>query len=148
MHVKRILVPIDFSDLSRRTLVDAAGLARSLDASVTALHVHEHVDMPVVDPAFRPPDDRGNQPKIIANLKQQLEALLEPLNLPGDRKQARVEVGNPVDGIVEVSGEHDLVVLATHGSRGVGRYLLGTVTERVLKGAQCSAMVVRGGDEG
>ena len=147
MSYSRILVPVEFSELSERALERAAALAKSLDASLTLLHVHEHVVMASTDPAFRPAEPQGEQRKLIDTLTRKLQSLVEALELDNERIAVRVEIGNPLDKIMAACNDHDLVALATHGRRGLGQFLLGSVTERVVRGASCSVLVVRPGAE-
>jgi nucleotide-binding universal stress UspA family protein len=143
MQFQRILVPVDFSKLSRQALEEAVTLAEGASAQLTVLHVHEHVDMPPVDPAYRPEDAEETQRKILAALSEQLERFVEGLSIEDARLERRVVAGNAVDEILEASKIHDLVVMSTHGRRALGDFMLGTVTERVVRHARCSTLVVR-----
>ena len=51
--------------------------------------------------------------------------------------------GKPVDEIVNLSAQYDLIVMPTHGRVGINHFLMGSVAERVVKGAQCSVLVVK-----
>lgn len=143
MSYSRILVPIDFSELSEPVLKRCASLATTLDASVTLLHVHEHIEAPPVDPAFRPLQPATEQEALVEALTRKLREQALAHELSGDRVAARVEIGDPLDLILGACGEHDLVLLATHGRRGIGQFLLGSITERVVRAAPCSVLVVR-----
>jgi nucleotide-binding universal stress UspA family protein len=143
MSYSRILVPIDFSELSERALDRAVGLAKQLGASLTLLHVHEQVLTVSVDPADRPFETQAEQRQLIEVLTQKLQNLADALEFDGERIGVRVVLGNPFDEIVSACADHDLVVLATHGRRGLSQFLLGSVTERVVRAAPCSVLVVR-----
>lgn len=143
MRFERILVPVDFSELSKQALVEAVALAGDSKLAVTVLHVHEHFEMVSVDPAFRPERGEDQQRAILAKLREDLQTFVEPVQAKGAQLELRVEPGNAVYQIVDASASHDLVVMATHGRRGIGQFLLGSVTERVVRGARCSALVVR-----
>ncbi|PRP95523.1 Universal stress protein [Enhygromyxa salina] len=147
MRFERILVPVDFSEPSKRALEQAATLAERMGASLTVLHVFEPVDMPPVDPAFRPPEGDSDPSERVANLRDQLRQWVEPLGLAPERIESRVEIGSPVDLITDASADHDLIVIATHGRAGLRRLLLGSVTERVVRGARCSTLVVHERDQ-
>lgn len=143
MQFQRILVPVDFSKLSRKALEEAVALAEGTPAKLTVLHIHEHLDMPPVDPAYRPEDPEDTERKILANLDGQLKAFCEGLKIDAARLELRAEGGNAVDVILEATKIHDLVVMSTHGRRDLGDFVLGTVTERIVRHASCSTLVVR-----
>lgn len=144
MQYERILVPVDFSELSKRALAEAVTLVGDADAKLTVLHVHEHIEVATVDPAFRPERSEDSQDAIVETLTLQLEAFIEGITDPLTDAQLRVESSpSAVESIISASAEYDLVVLATHGRAGFKQHVLGSVTERVVRGARCSALVVR-----
>lgn len=144
MQFERILVPVDFSQLSKRALAEAVALVGDSNAKLTVLHVHEHRELPTVDPAFRPERAADSQPAIIETLQTQLEAFVVGVTDPVDDTLLRVEASlNVVKSIIGASADHDLVVLASHGRAGFKQHMLGSVTERVVRDAHCSALVVR-----
>jgi nucleotide-binding universal stress UspA family protein len=55
----------------------------------------------------------------------------------------RIEEGSPSRKIVELSSEHDLIVMGTLGRTGFSKLLLGSVAERVVRFAKCPVLVVR-----
>jgi len=110
---------------------------------LTLLHVHERVIVPTVDPAFRPPDALDDPGDLAESLTHGLQRLADKLDFDDERIDVRVEIGDPIDEILAVCKDHDLAVLATHGRRGVGQFLLGSVTERTVRKADCSVLVVR-----
>ncbi len=137
-----ILVPIDFSEFSARSLSHAAALARWYDARLTVLHV---------GPAFDPLLAQG-----------ELGLPIQGVNLPTPEKtvgemQRWLDVGGMAPGAVPVArlgdasttiveeairDNADLIVMGTHGRRGFKRFLLGSVTERVLREAPCPVLTV------
>jgi nucleotide-binding universal stress UspA family protein len=148
MQFERILVPVDFSQLSKRALTEAVTLAGDADVKLTVLHVHEQTDTPTVDPAYRPERVPDRQPAIVKTLQEQLASFVKGVTDPvADAQLSVVSSPSAVRTIIDATGDHDLVVLATHGRAGLGQFLLGSVTERVVRGARCSALVVRPPDE-
>jgi len=69
-------------------------------------------------------------------VKQEAERL-------GVKVTPRIEEGSPSRKIVELSSEHDLVVMGTLGRTGFSKLLLGSVAERVVRFAKCPVLVVR-----
>ncbi|GAB4270342.1 MAG: universal stress protein [Deferrisomatales bacterium] len=144
MTLKTILIPLDGSDLSEQALDAALPLAEAFGAEILFLGV---IDLTagmydVYAEAFNPVD-----------LKAQLESFLETAL---DRAKARAEargararrflrVGVPHDEIARLAEEEgaDLVVMTTHGRKGLSHLLLGSVTEKVIRTAPCPVLVVR-----
>ncbi|HNU35172.1 MAG TPA: universal stress protein, partial [Methanomassiliicoccales archaeon] len=69
-------------------------------------------------------------------VKKEAEAL-------GVKVTTRIEEGSPSRKIVDLSAEHDLVVMGTLGRTGFSKLLLGSVAERVVRFAKCPVLVVR-----
>ena len=148
IRIRHILCPVDFSPFARRALDHAAVLARWYEAELTILHVSPVMPTlfgmePAVNAATLAPFDR--------------EALgRELLNFVGEtvnatpRPQLLVRSGPAAATILHhaVENETDLIVLGTHGRTGFERFLLGSVTEKVVRKAQCPVLTVpRGASE-
>jgi nucleotide-binding universal stress UspA family protein len=145
---KKILVATDLTPASEPALKAALALAKTLGAQITALHV---LDAPVESGrwflpespeliAFRAAIDREHE-----TLHEQLAAQLASLAQGSVSASAIVRDGNPVDTIVGVADEigADLVVVGTHGRRGLQHALLGSVAERVVRTANQAVLTVR-----
>jgi nucleotide-binding universal stress UspA family protein len=67
------------------------------------------------------------------------------LSAPEVRVESRVEEGEPATGIVSAARamESDLIVMGTHGRTGLGRLLMGSVAENVLRTAPCPVVTVK-----
>lgn len=139
-----ILCPVDLSEMSGRALAHAAALARWYGARLTVLHV-----VPTFDPMqVRSGDLTGPvrllypmpREEVIAEVRR--IAIAEAGVDPGATFAA--EAGDPVTTIIDraVATSADLVVMGTHGHRGFKRFLLGSVTERVLREAPCPVLTV------
>ncbi len=138
-NLHRILVPIDFSDCSRKALTYALSFARQFGAAIELIYVVE-----------TPPPIPGlmdfPQPNVSA-AKAAREKLAE-LTLDLDETvnvSARTEVGVPHEEIIRAAEEQntDLIILGTHGRSGLRRFFLGSTTDRVLRHAGCPVLVVR-----
>lgn len=146
MEFRKILVPVDFSNCSRAALTAAIDLARRYGATLEVVHVHEppyavgHVTVQV--------PGMGEVP-MVDYMHHQAQTLLDDLlesEVLGDLVVTRTLLaGLPEKVIVEhaVAGGHDLLVLGTHGRRGFSRFLMGSVTERVLRQSPAPVLVVR-----
>jgi glycine betaine transporter len=144
--VTRILVPVDFSPHSERAVQYAATLADRLGASLKLIHV---VEDPYASGAWSSEVFTPNIPELldtlIADSRRRLAALKEVLVRDGQRAEIEVIKGNSADSIVEHAkeGRFDLIVMGTHGRRGVAHAILGSVAERVVRTAGCPVLTVR-----
>ena len=140
-----ILVPTDGSAAAERSIDEAIELAVATDARLHALYV---VDTRTLSGL---PSAQGST--IEQALEAQGDAAVEGVR---DRAEAAglsvtttVAVGNPATEILAYADDApvDAIVMGTHGRTGVDRFLLGSVTERVLRRASAPVLVVRIGDE-
>jgi universal stress protein A len=139
MLPKRILVPIDFSPGAQEALDYACELAGKLGAVVHLVS------------ALGPMGELPLSQKMIDELAAQHRRGLE--ELAAQRRQLAafgppiVEAADPRDLILAAVSrvEADLIVMGTHGRRGVSRLLLGSVAEDVLRQAPCPVLAVRPG---
>jgi len=162
MKVRKILVPIDFSEHSQHALRWGADLAAHYGAEILLLHVLpkavEEVftdapaweDIPTYYPegTTRSPTPHYKDP-IIIDLVDQAQTQLDDLaradlqeTVPG---RAKVAVGKPPDEILRVAREEgmDLIVMGTHGRTGLRHVLLGSVAEAVVRAAPCPVLTIR-----
>ena len=144
IEIRRILCPVDFSDHSRRALDHAIAIARWYEATVTVLRVFSPAPVatfgpgPVVlEPIVLTSVDRD---QLLADTK----AFAETESAPGITIEALVREGNAAEEILEqaTSMKADLLVIGTHGRSGFERLVLGSVTEKVLRKANCPVMTV------
>lgn len=141
--VRSILAAIDLSSESLRALALARDLARAFGARVTALQAF---DAPVFDagPPATEPLDHGY---VIEELRRaehtQFEAQVAAFDWRGVAHAARFEDGEPVERILALQAEHDLVVMGTHGRTGLSAALLGSVAHSVLRAAHVPVLAVR-----
>ena len=138
---RNILVPIDFSDASLDALRHAKELALTYGAQITLLHAVEEVVYPSaygVEPASLP------GPQVIDRVEQNLAELAET-EIGYEHVVVQASVGYAPSTILDHTDENDvdLIVTATHGRTGIGRMLLGSVAERVVRRAPTPAFVVK-----
>jgi nucleotide-binding universal stress UspA family protein len=137
--IRHILVPVDFSECSRRAVEYASALADWYGATLTLFHASAAAPMayasgsPLLPPAAPPREDR--------------EALIGALRrMAGGRSgvECDVEEQPAAEAILAraAADRTDLIVMGTHGRSGVPRLLLGSVAERVLREAPCPVLVV------
>ncbi len=137
--LKKILVPVDFSECSKKALAYAIPLAEEFGAELTLLHVA----------ASLPPIPEWESGDVVAvdEAVKQLKALHESVGatLPPPRVHEVVRTGAPGEEIIRAAQEMgiDLIVLSTHGHTGLARVIMGSTAERVVRHAGCPVLVVR-----
>lgn len=139
---KNILVPTDFSPSAQRATELAIEMAKRFDASLTLLHV---VEIPVYTyDAFGPTADLLTPVQSAA--ETMMAALRAEVQAQVPRVSSEVRLGRPADEIlaaIETTGA-DLVVIGTHGRRGVRRLLMGSVAERVVRFSTVPVLTAHG----
>jgi nucleotide-binding universal stress UspA family protein len=136
----KILLPVDFSESSVVAARHAAAIARHFQAEVMLLHVNE---ISVLYPPAGPLDyGISNYDAVMAEYKDSRKALLDSFardELEGVRARRVVCSGDPAKVIVDVahSEQVDLILMPTHGYGPFRRFLLGSVTAKVLHDALC-----------
>lgn len=139
---RTVLCPVDGSECSDRSLAHAAELCRSREAALIVLTVRPVVPVPALwlsSAAVAP--DAG--PEEMARARR---ALGEDVRRVTDylRVEVEVAIGDVATEILRVASERrtDLLVVGTHGLRGLDRLMLGSVTERLLRKSACPVLVV------
>jgi nucleotide-binding universal stress UspA family protein len=147
---KRILVPVDGSDASNRGLAEAARLARSLGAALRLVHV---VNEFVMDTAYPP---ALYHESLIESLREIGRRTLTEAEGLAAREGVKAEAvlletigGRAADIITEQAREWsaDLIVMGTHGRRGVRRMVMGSDAELVVRMSPVPILMVRGASE-
>jgi len=142
-----LLVPLDGSGLAEAVLPPAAGIARVFDAPVTLLQVVPPVVL-ATDPAL--PFPQGFDEELTAaardDAQDYLDGVAERLREEGVRATAVAALGgNPAETVLDASkaAAVRMVALATHGRGGVRRLVLGSVADKLIRGAEQPVLVVR-----
>ena len=143
-EIRRILCPIDFSDYSRRALDHAVAMARWYDSTITLLHVYSVVPVaayapgtPMHPPVALPPVDRE---QLLASMQRFAEDAVgsdRPIQCETCEGHAAAKILDRAKAMPS-----DLIVMGTHGRSGFERFVLGSVTEKVLRKAACPVLSV------
>jgi nucleotide-binding universal stress UspA family protein len=142
---KHILLPVDGSATSHQALVKAAGLAKVLGSAVTAIYVIDPYPFTGLGSDFA----YGQSEYLSAatlEAKQATEAAQKLLEEAGVKvKTQMVRAHSTWRGILETAQEvgADLIVMGSHGRRGLDKMVLGSVAQRVLSHAHLPVFVVR-----
>ncbi|MGZ4961282.1 MAG: universal stress protein [Limisphaerales bacterium] len=140
--LQKILVPVDFSECSKKALVYALAMAKQFGAALTVLHVV---------PPYYAADPYGltQYERIEGELRAVGEKKLKTLvhEYVPDEVEANVVVtnGRAATEIVEIARtqEADLIVISTHGYTGLKHVVFGSTAEHVVRHATCPVLTVR-----
>jgi nucleotide-binding universal stress UspA family protein len=139
--IRRILCPTDFSDLSKNALAQAAALAQWYEAEITLLYVAP-VTILATEVAYVP--GPWVSPEMLEKRRGDLHAFAEPAREQGVRVRIDLCAGNPSTEILDTArtGAFDLIVMGTHGRHGLESWVLGSVTEAVLRASPCPVLTI------
>jgi len=139
--LKKILVPVDGSDSSKKALEFAVAMAKSAKAHITVLEVIEEFGpLPGYYEAAPPGKDRL---KWISEQRfEKVHTILDTTDVKWDRK---IEEGYAADTICDIAakGHYDMIVIGNRGLSAIGRFLVGSVSDRVVHHSPCTVTVVR-----
>lgn len=143
MAFKNILVPIDFTDDAQRVLQLAQQLAAETGAHLALLHVGIQTDAAL----------GGAAGTVYHNLADRIEveqretlARIARERVPADQPCSQhIRHGEPAAEILACAeeGGHDLIVMGTHGRKGLARMLLGSVAEQVVRDSPIPVLLTR-----
>ena len=157
MKIKRILVPLDGSDVAKQALPHAVSIAQRNNASILLLRVVPLSSYAALsDPNMvldggtgataydyemvRELQEQGHETAV--SYLNEKKALLEQENITCE---TLVGEGDEAGVIIDIAAEQkiDAIVMTTHGRSGFSRWMMGSVAERVLREAKCPVMVTR-----
>lgn len=143
VNIKNILCPVDFSEFSTRAFDYACSIARRYDARLYL----EHAIRPLTEYSYHVPQPWAHEyyeesKKVSAD---ELRKMIARQATDGFRPEVVVEIGFPDETILGFAQKKpiDLIVMGTHGLRGTDRWLMGSVTESVIRKAVCPVLAVR-----
>lgn len=149
----KILVPLDGSELAEQALGPAFALAGAVQSDVVLLRVVAGRE-PLAE-SMTPVGEQIEEALSAAGAQEraEAEAYLQRVYGAHDNQRLFFEVqktdGDVADAIVSFADtQHvDLIVMSSHGRSGIGRWLHGSVAEKVLRGANCATVIIRGRSE-
>lgn len=144
MQTRHLLVPTDFSEASEAGVATAARLLKQLGGSATLVHV---LALPFLHTgegtlAQERPEDAELEAAVHAHLDRIRATAFDEND---EVKTALVRSDSPSQAIVRLAGELDasMIVMSSQGRSGIERFLLGSVTERVIRRAGCPVWIAR-----
>ena len=152
IQIERIVVPMDFSECSRRGLKYAAALAERFGSEIVLVHAIEA-------PLNLPPqtlvrlDPEGPPMPIMEYVREaadrRLNALLAELDLVHVKARGVIEVGDVRDVVLEHSKTEraDMIVMGTNGRKGLRHLLIGSVAEDIVRRSSVPVLTIRSPEE-
>ena len=144
---KNILVPVDGSDTSTSGLLEAIRLGRDSHATVRALHVvnSAYIAFPYTLGIYSLGEVSGRLLEDGKNILQRAEQLVREHSLSGDGVLLETSTDNTGELIVAQAKAWpaDIIVMGTHGRRGLGRVVLGSEAEYVVRHTPVPVLLVR-----
>jgi nucleotide-binding universal stress UspA family protein len=139
----KILIGIDNSKFAGNLVRALATQFRTENAEILALHVLEPVE-----PVAAPEMAQGYAPELDGQKQaafQLLEQIAGQLRRGGFSVRTSVEIGDARETIIDaaIAWDADLILVGSHGKRGIQTFLLGSVSESVARHAKCSVEIVR-----
>ena len=144
ISLQRILVPVDFSALSKKALRYAVKLSQVFNAEISLFHVIEPDLPPFFDGTTMAPPTISNGGSV-SRTNRMKSWIGSARNAGATRIASIIRNGLPAQQIVEAARnmDVDLIVIATHGYTGWKHLAIGSTAERVVRAAPCPVLVVR-----
>jgi nucleotide-binding universal stress UspA family protein len=144
LRFNKILVPVDFSEMSTAALDYAVDLAATFGATISVLHVYQLPVYSFPDAVLVTPASLATE--ISGKAQDALDALVASRKERSPGISGSLLSGAPWEEIPRFAKEQgcDLIVIATHGRRGIPRAVLGSVAERVLRTSSVPVLTIHG----
>ena len=144
--LQKIICALDLSEHSKTVAEYACMLAKSMNASIVA--VYEAPTLTQYTGFHVPPNTIDSFVGEIVSGAEKAMAQFVSENFEGVETKAEVVVGYAAEEILEIAAkeEADLIVMGTHGRKGIDRILFGSVAERVVKNSHLPVLTIRPSD--
>jgi glycine betaine transporter len=145
--IQRIVCPVDFSACAKHALDYAQELAQQFGAELSLVHAYEDpaaYATPVPMSGYIGPGAEWLH-ELRKHYEQRLEECMAEVAKSGVRVRCELLEGTPYRVVLDWAKEYkaDLIVIGTHGHTGFTHALLGSVTERVVRMAECPVLTIR-----
>ena len=138
--IEHIIVPVDFYTHSDLQAGFALAIAATFGARITFVHVMRQV---VDYPDFEPETLAQRGKNLAAHADRKMKDFLRDLDKGKVVCRGEVLGGEPAEAILTFADLHnaDMIILSTHGAQGFEKILIGSIADRVIKGAECPCLV-------
>lgn len=144
---KRILVPLDGSEFAEAVLPQVQMLAECGGSQIVllAVLVHPNYDYFIPEPALA----NAARENMISDTKAYLDRMVTRLGANGLQIRSELCEGPIAEAILDYADSTgaDLIAMTTHGRSGIGRWLMGSIAERVMREAKVPVLLVRSAHE-
>lgn len=142
-NIQRILVPVAFDFFSKEELITAQNLAQQHQAELHILHAYQDV-FKVLSMRTLDLNKQQIEDTIHAEVNRRLQELIDSVQLSVPYTKV-TRKGDTADQILAYAKENsiDLIVMSTHGRAGFESFFLGSVTQRIVRYAQCPVLTLR-----
>ncbi len=148
--LKHVLVPLDGSRLAEEALAHALEIVAP-EGKITLVCAIEVPDVPNYGyyPSVTVSDNVSTRNELLPIAKHYLEGLASDMTKNGTSTRFEVTIGDPVSVITETAERLgvDAIVMSTHGRSGIGRFLFGSVTNKILGAKICPVFVIPSKDK-
>ncbi len=140
---RRLLCPVDFSDVSKNAFQIAIDLAVLFKADLHVIHVFQMPASTIPEGIYDIPDDMED--KVKSHFSKKLDEFIKNHSTPEINITTGSYAGFPHVEIIKYVNEAnaDMIVMGTHGRTGLSHVLLGSVTERVIRTSDIPVLTVR-----
>lgn len=141
---RRLLIPLDGSELAEKALAPALTLALALSLELVLLRVVNPAHLAIETQTVKQQSDYLESHDL-AETEAYLQQVRASLAEHPVAVKTEIGKGPTAETISDYAATHavDLIVMSSHGRSGIGRWIYGSVTEKVLRGANCATLVVR-----
>ena len=142
-EIKKILCAVDFSEMTPKVVEYADTLAKKMDADVHVIFVVQRLDH-YASFNVAPPSLQEIHGEVLGEAEKKIDALTQE-QFSTDKVTAKVLSGHADEEILKYADNEnvDLIVMGTHGRKGVDRLLFGSIAEKVVKTSQVPVMTIR-----
>jgi nucleotide-binding universal stress UspA family protein len=144
-HLERLVVPLDGSKLAEQAVPCAVELAKKMNLELILLRVYLMPGVAYPTGSYAP-DWKLLDRETRERASEYLQETIRQLRNEGfDRVSSMVLEGSAAEKIIDVGRENSgsLIAMSTHGASGVGRWVLGSITERVIRHSDSAVLVIR-----
>lgn len=142
VEIRRILVPVDFTDVSQQIFGYAISLSKQFNAELDLVHV--------LEPFYSMPRTLGlplvaSDLELEQSVRHHLHEVARSQRVLLCRENVHVVRGRAFEGICRLAAElgADLIAISTHGNTGLKHFALGSTAERVVRHSPCPVLVIR-----
>lgn len=142
-EIKHIVVPVDLEKNTQKLIDFAIYMANQLDGEISFFHGVEYVAMGEEMALGNFPYKDYNSARV-QNAKKALEGIVQNATGKCKKCSSKVVIGDVVDEIIDYAKDRNanMIIIGTHGKRGLEKILLGSVADRVVKTAHCPVLVM------